>query len=133
MDTRESGRTDSEPEPIKEFRGHGWFNVWGLLLAVLIGLVCACIYWIVRLGFWGALDNAQFGYEAFFAAALGILLIGRWSVPDLLVNGPTIDPRNANLFRRLSRRWWFRGSSGGKQVPDNRPPKTHLNEDEAAN
>ena len=82
--------------------------MWGVLLAVFIGLVCACIYWIVRLGFWSALDNAQFGYEAFFAAALGVVLIGRWSVPRLLVDAPSIDPRSADLFRRTARRWWFR-------------------------
>lgn len=109
------GTNASEPEPIKEFQGQGWFNVWGLLLAVFIGLVCACIYWIVRLVFFGDAVGYQFGYELFFACMIGICLIGRWSIPHLLLDAPSIDPRTANLFRRTSRRWWFRESSRGKR------------------
>jgi hypothetical protein len=109
MAVQPSGGIDAdEPEPIREFRGRGWYNVWGLLLALFIGLVCACIYWIARLGFWGALDNTQFGFEAFFAAVLGICLIGRWSVPVLLRTAPTIDPRNAAAMRMFRPGWFFR-------------------------
>jgi hypothetical protein len=111
MDTQPSGGTNaSEPEPIKEFRGQGWSNVWGVLLAVFLGLVCACVYWIIRLGFRGALDNAQFKYEAFFAAVLGVCLIGRWSVPYLLLNASTIDRRNAGLMNMSRSGWFFRRS-----------------------
>jgi hypothetical protein len=111
MDTQPSDATNaSEPEPIKEFRGDGWFNAWGVLLAVFLGLLCACIYWIVRLGVWDALDNTQFKYEAFFAAFLGVCLIGRWSVPYLLLNASTIDRRNADLMNMPRSRWFFRRS-----------------------
>jgi hypothetical protein len=108
MDTRESDGPESDPEPIREFRGQGWYNVWGLLLAVFIGLLCACLYWIVTLGFRGALDNAHFGYEAFFAIVLGVVLIGRWSVPRLLLDAPKIDPRNADLMYTWRPGWFFR-------------------------
>jgi hypothetical protein len=108
MDTRESDRSESDPEPIREFRGQGWFNVWGLLLAVLVGLLCACVYWIVTLGFRGAFDNAHFEYAAFFAVVLGVVLIGRWSVPWLLLDAPKIDRRNARLMYTPRTGWFFR-------------------------
>jgi hypothetical protein len=120
MDTQPSARANasgnaSEPAPIKEFRSDGWFNVWGVLLAVFLGLLCACVYWTIRLGFWDALDNAQFRYEAFFAAVLGVCLIGRWSVPYLLLNAPTIDPRSAHLMNMSRPGCFFRRSSRRKR------------------
>jgi hypothetical protein len=111
MENQPSGGMDaSEPEPIKEFRGQGWYNIWGLLLAVFIGLVCACAYWIVQLGFRDALDTGHFGYEAFFAVVLGVCLIGRWSVPYLLLTAPTVDPRTASLMKMPRPNWFFRRS-----------------------
>jgi len=48
MTTRPEGEA-SESETIKTFRGQDWYNIWGVLLAIFIGLVCACAYWIARL------------------------------------------------------------------------------------
>ena len=102
------GVEESEPESIKEFRGHGWFNIWGVLLLVFVGLLCLCGYWIVSLGLWAALDKSEFGYAVFFAVFLAICLIGRWSIPYALLKGPTIDPRNADLLRMFRPGWFFR-------------------------
>ena len=107
MNAQQGGPAD-EPEPIREFRGQGWYNIWGVLLAVFIGLLCACIYWIARLGFWGALAETSFGYEAFFAGILGLVLLGRWSIPYLLLNADKADPRNADALRMLRPGWYFR-------------------------
>jgi hypothetical protein len=102
------GTDKNEPEPIKEFRGRGWFNIWGVLLLLFVGLLGMCGYWIMSLGLWGALDNNQFAYAAFFAAILGICLIGRWSVPNALLNAPSVDPRNADTLRMFRPGWYFR-------------------------
>ena len=99
---------NDEPEPIRKFRGNGWFNVWGLLLGIFVVLLCECAYRILLLGLRGALDNDYFGYEAFFTALLGILLLGRWTIPDLLLNRDNIDPRNANLMRNPRSSWRYR-------------------------
>lgn len=107
MTTQLNG-TDEEPEPVKKFRGEGWYNVWRLLLAVFIGLVCACIYWIVRAVFFGEAIARQFGYELFFAVVLGVLLMGRWTVPRMILDSPSIDERAAGLTKRY-RFWWPRG------------------------
>lgn len=106
MDTRASGGPESDPEPIRQFRGQGWYNVWGLLLAVFAGLLCVCAYWIVRAGLGGTVDSPYFGYALFLALVLGVVLIGRWSVPYLLRTAPTIDPRNARLMMS-GRAWWL--------------------------
>lgn len=103
MTPEPDGTNTSEPEPIEEFRGQGWYNIWGVLLAIFVGLVCACIYWVAQLGLAGAIANSFFGYEAFFAGALGILLLGRWTIPRLLLDVPSLDPRSA----ALTRRWWW--------------------------
>jgi predicted exporter len=118
MDTGDSGRRESDPEPIRQFRGQGWFNVWGVLFGVFVGLLCACAYWIVQLGFRGALDNSHFGYEAFFAAILGVVLIGRWSVPRLILDASSIDPRNAALMYRWPRGWFSRRWLRDNSAPD---------------
>ena len=104
MTTQPNG-TDEGPEPIKRFRGEGWYNVWGVLLALFIGLVCACTYWIVRLVFFGDAIGQQFGYELFFAVVLGILLMGRWTIPRLLLDARSIDQRAAGLTWQY-RFWW---------------------------
>jgi hypothetical protein len=108
--TTEPDGTNSEPAPIQKFRGQGWYNIWGVLLAVFVGLVCACAYWIVQLGFYGAVENSVFGYEAVFAALLGIVLIARWSIPRLLMDAPSLDPRTG----ALTRSWWWARRWGGK-------------------
>lgn len=108
MAMQPNARTDeNEPEPIRKFRGRGWFNIWGILLLVFVGLLGVCGYWIVSLTLWGAFDKYQFGYAAFFAAILGVCLIGRWSIPYLL-EGPSVDPRNADLMRIPRTGWFFR-------------------------
>jgi hypothetical protein len=121
------GRDPGESEPIKAFRRDGWYNVWGLMLAVFVGLISACVYWIARLGFRGALDTSQFGYAAFFAAVLGICLAARWSVPYLLLKGSSIDPRNAALMRMWRPGWFFRRTVPSRpQSPETRggdPPR----------
>jgi hypothetical protein len=105
MTTRPDGTDASEPEIITEFRGQGWYNIWGVLLAVFIGLVSACAYWIVRLGVWGALSNTQFGFEAVLAFLVGICLLTRWTMPYALLNAASIDPRTADTARS----YWTRG------------------------
>ena len=106
MTTQPSG-TNEEPEAIRKFRGDGWYNVWGVLLAGFIGLLGACIYWIVRAVFFGDEIGRQFGYELFFAVVLGVLLMGRWTLPRLLLDAPSIDPRTGALTRPI-RSWWVR-------------------------
>jgi hypothetical protein len=98
MTTRPEGEA-SESETIKTFRGQGWYNIWGVLLAIFIGLVCACAYWIARLGVWGALSNPQFGFEAFLAFLVGICLLARWTIPYALLTAGSIDPRTADMAR----------------------------------
>jgi hypothetical protein len=100
-------KDESEPESIAKFRGRGWFNLWGVLLLVLVGLLGDCSFCIMRLGFRGALDNSQFGYAAFFGAILGICLIGRWSVPRALLDASAVDRRSVHILRN-SRTGWYR-------------------------
>ena len=97
--------SENEPEPMRDFRGHGWYNLWGVLLFIFTGLLGVCAFWIIRLGFSGAFDNNQFGYALVFAVISGICLIGRWSIPDALLNGSSVDSRSADYLRQP---WYFR-------------------------
>lgn len=106
MTTQPNG-TNGEPEAIRTFRGEGWYNVWGLLLAAFVGLLCACGYWIVRVVFFGDEIGQQFGYELFFAVVLGVLLMGRWTIPRMILDAPSIDPRTG-ILTRPTRSWWVR-------------------------
>ena len=100
---RPNEETDkSEPESIRNFRGRGWRNIWGLILLAFVVLLGVCAYWIIRLGFWGALDKNQLGYASFFAAVLGICLIGRWSIPNALLHRARPDIGGAPIDRRVS-------------------------------
>jgi hypothetical protein len=91
----------------------GWLTAWRVLFGVFLGLLAACLYWIVTLGLPGALDNTQFGYEAFFAAFAGICLIGRFTL-RVLQRGVWVDRRTETLMdgRRVPWLLRMRGDSG---------------------
>lgn len=95
---------EREPEAIRRFRGRGWFNGWGLLLVLFAGLLCACGYWLVRLVL-GYEVGYEFGWAAMLALLLGVLLLGGWTIPDLLLNASSTDPRSLHTARA----WWTRG------------------------
>ena len=96
---------DGESEAIARFHGHGWFNIWGVLLAIFLGSVGVCVYSLLRPG--TAEDNYLFGYAIMLAAFIGICLIGRWSVTGLLLGSSTVDKRNVRLMAKGRRgmRW----------------------------
>jgi hypothetical protein len=85
----------------------GWSIGWRVLLGVFLGLLAACLYWIVTLGLPGALDNTQFGYEAFSAAFVGICLLGRFT-RRALQRGFWIDRRNEGLMEGGRVSWLIR-------------------------
>jgi hypothetical protein len=93
-----------EPEAIKTFHGRGWFNAWGLLLALFVGLLCACAYWIVRVVL-GYPVGQEFGWAAMLACFVGVLLLARWTIPDMLLNASKTDARTLHTARG----WWVRG------------------------
>lgn len=92
----------SEPEAIRRFRGRGWFNLWGVLLLIVVGLLCICGYGLLIRGY---PVGSAFGWAGVAACVLGIVLLGRWTIPDLLLNASKIDPRSAHTARG----WWMRG------------------------
>ena len=100
----EKGPNEGEPEAIKRFRGEGWLNGWGLLLLVFVTLLCACGYGIVQLVL-GYEVGPEIGWAAMLACILGVWLLGRWTIPDLLLNASKTDPRSLHTARG----WWMRG------------------------
>ena len=97
-----------EPEAIRRFRGRGWFNAWGVLLVLFVGLLCACGYWLVRLAL-GYQDQVghELGWAAMLALFLGVFLLARWAIPDLLLNASKTDARSLHTARGWFARGWF--------------------------
>ena len=95
-----------EPDAITRFRGRGWRNGWGVMLLVFVGLLCACAYWIVRLVL-GYPVGYEFGWAAMLVCLLGVFLLGRWTIPDMLMNASSTDARSFRMSRNWFARGWF--------------------------
>jgi hypothetical protein len=100
----------AEPPAIRRFRGEGWFNLWGVILLVILGCIGVCLYLLVSAGAGVIVTGRLFGSAAMLALLLGVCLLGRWSVPYLLTRSGSIDPRSASLMRSPRTAWylWWR-------------------------
>lgn len=82
-----------------------WLALWRLTVAVFVALLALCGYWIVSLGFEGAIAQGRFHYVLFAAIIAGILILGRFTMRSL-TGGIAVDRRNAGLMD-VSRPNWF--------------------------
>lgn len=53
---------------------------WRLTVAAFVALLALCGYWIVSLGFEGAIAQGRFHYVLFAAIVAGILILGRFTI-----------------------------------------------------
>ena len=92
--------------------GHkrGWFGIWGLLAVLNVILAGTCVYWIITIGIWKALESDEFAYLA-IATMLLLVCISARLTKRMFSEGFVIDRRN---YIDMSRAQWLkrRGSSG---------------------
>ena len=82
-----------------------WRVAWRIAVAVFIGLVVACGYWIARLGFFEALAQPRFQWLAFAGVFTGIVLLARYAV-GMFTAGFAFDRRNMALRGRSLGNWF---------------------------
>ena len=82
-----------------------WLALWWLMVAVFVALLAMCGFWIVTLGFAGAIAQGRFHIVVFAAIIAAILILGRFTMRSL-TGGHAFDRRNAELMD-VSRPNWF--------------------------
>lgn len=108
---RGEAAAQSEPEAVRRFRGEGWHNIWGVILALFLACIGICLYLLASGGPQGDAGRALFLTAAIIGMVLGVWLIGRWTLPYLLTKASSTDSRTVRLMRSPRTAWfmWGRG------------------------